>query len=57
MSIGNQKKFEKLSKLKGTTVPGKSETGDNVAKVYKDPKHLVKEALRFKTKNDKTKLA
>ena len=56
MSVGNPKKFDKLSKLKETIVAGKSETGDGVTKVYKDQNHKVKKALRFKTKKN-SKLA
>ena len=56
ISVGNPKKFEKLTKLQDIVVPGKSETGDNVTKVYKDPNHLVKEALEFRTKEEKSKL-
>lgn len=57
MSIGNPKRFEKLSKLKDTLKQGKSETGDDVAKVYKDQNYEVKKALKFKTDKDKSKLA
>lgn len=57
MSVGNPKKFEKLSKLKETIVTGKSETGDTVTKVCKDQNHEVKKALQFKTKKNDSKLA
>ena len=56
MSVGNPKKFEKLSKLKETIVPSTSETGDTVTKLYKDPNHKVKKALSFKT-DETSKLA
>lgn len=57
MSIRNPNRFEKLSKLKDTMKQGKSETGDDVAKVYKDQDYEVKKALKFKTDRDKSKLA
>ena len=57
MSIGNPKKFEDLSKLKQTLKQGESETGNDVTKVYKDKNYEVKKALKFKTDNDKSKLA
>lgn len=57
MSIGNPKKFEKLSKLKNTMKLGESETGNDVAKVYKDQNYEVKKALKFKTDKGQSKLA
>lgn len=57
MSLGNPKKFEKLSKLKNTIKLGESETGDDVAKVYKDKNHETKKALKFKTNKNSSRLA
>jgi len=57
MSIGNPKRFDKLSKVVLDVEDKDRETGNDVTKVYKDPKHEMKKALKFKTDNDKSKLA
>ncbi len=57
MSVGNPKKFDKFSKVVLDVGKKPKETGDDVTKVYKDPKHKLKKALKFKTDDDKPKLA
>ena len=57
MSIGNPKKFEKLSKFKNAKKLRDGETENDVTKVYMDKHHEMKKALKFKTEKDKSKLA
>lgn len=56
MSVGNPKKFEKLSKIKNVVKQVDGDTKGEVTKVYKDKNYEAKRALRFKTDNNKSKL-
>ena len=57
MSVGNPKKFKALSKFEELVKQPTDETQGDVTKVYKDKNYEVKKALRFKTDNNRSKLA
>jgi hypothetical protein len=57
MSVGNPKRFEKFSKIKKQVKVESNETGDDVAKVYKDQNYEAKKALKFKTDANRSKLS
>ncbi len=57
MSVGNPKKFEDLSKLKKALDQTEEIPRGGVSKVYMDKNYKVKKALRFKTDNNRSKLA